>query len=185
MKPAATSKEEILKTCRHMASTQGWNDLNIRNVSSACQVSVGCLYHYFPSKSDLVSATVISIWQEIFHLPEGFLEQNDLKALLKQWYAQMEDVFHTYPGFATMHARLIASNERQESSVFMRRTWKQIVRTIALTIKKDPSISANRFDPAFSSEQAAQILFSLLLASIVEENYDPSLILTAADRLLF
>ncbi|UNT93796.1 TetR/AcrR family transcriptional regulator [Allobaculum sp. Allo2] len=138
MKPAATSKEEILKTCRRMASTQGWNDLNIRNVSSACQVSVGCLYHYFPSKSDLVSATVISIWKEIFHLPEGFLKQNDLKALLKQWYAQMEDVFHTYPGFATMHARLIASNERQESSVFMRRTWKQIVRTITQTIEKDP-----------------------------------------------
>ena len=69
MNAVATSKEEILKTSRELIRQQGWSAINIRAVATACGVSVGCIYNYFDSKTALVSATVESVWYEIFHRP--------------------------------------------------------------------------------------------------------------------
>ena len=66
MNPMATSKEEILKTSRVLIQQNGWGAVNIRAVAAACGVSVGCIYNYFGSKTELVSAAVESIWSDIF-----------------------------------------------------------------------------------------------------------------------
>ena len=55
MNPMATSKEEILKTSRVLIQQNGWEAVNIRAVAAACGVSVGCIYNYFGSKTELVS----------------------------------------------------------------------------------------------------------------------------------
>ena len=70
MNTVVTSKDEILKISRELIRQQGWSAVNIRSVASACGVSVGSIYNYFDSKSDLVSATVESVWCEIFHRPD-------------------------------------------------------------------------------------------------------------------
>ena len=62
MNPMATSKADILKTSRELIQQNGWAAVNIRAVAAACGVSVGCIYNYFGSKTELVSATVESIW---------------------------------------------------------------------------------------------------------------------------
>ena len=66
----ATSKANILKTSRELIQQNGWAGVNIRSVAAACGVSVGCIYNYFASKTELLSATVESIWNDIFHRPE-------------------------------------------------------------------------------------------------------------------
>ena len=70
MNPMATSKEEILKTSRVLIQQNGWEAVNIRAVAAACGVSVGCIYNYFGSKTELVSAAVESIWSDIFRHPD-------------------------------------------------------------------------------------------------------------------
>ena len=66
----ATSKADILKTSRELIQQNGWAAVNIRAVAAACGVSVGCIYNYFGSKTELVSAAVESIWNDIFRHPE-------------------------------------------------------------------------------------------------------------------
>ena len=68
MNPMATSKENILQISRKLIQQNGWAGVNIRSVAAACGVSVGCIYNYFESKTDLLSATVESIWL-------GFVQQ--------------------------------------------------------------------------------------------------------------
>ena len=70
MNPNATSKANILKTSRELIQQNGWAGVSIRSVAAACGVSVGCIYNYFASKTELLSATVESIWSDIFHHPE-------------------------------------------------------------------------------------------------------------------
>ena len=70
MNPMATSKENILQISRKLIQQNGWAGVNIRSVAAACGVSVGCISNYFESKTDLLSATVESIWSDIFHHPE-------------------------------------------------------------------------------------------------------------------
>ena len=70
MNIVVTSKDEILKTNRELIQKQGWSAVSIRSVAAACGVSVGSIYNYFKSKEALMSATVESVWCDIFHLPE-------------------------------------------------------------------------------------------------------------------
>ncbi len=71
MNTIITSKESILDISRKLVSKQGLQAINIRAVASACGVSVGSIYNYFSSKSDLIAATVESIWCDIFHFPDS------------------------------------------------------------------------------------------------------------------
>ena len=66
MNTIVTSKEAILRTSRQLIQQQGWNAVNIRAVAKACDISVGSIYNYFGSKSELVAATVESVWCNIF-----------------------------------------------------------------------------------------------------------------------
>ena len=70
MNTIITSKEAILDKSKQLVAAQGWSAVSIRNVAAACGVSVGSIYNYFASKSDLVTATVESIWHDIFHFSE-------------------------------------------------------------------------------------------------------------------
>ena len=67
MNTIVTSKEDILKNSRELIREKGWAAVSIRSVASACGVSVGSIYNYYDSKAELISATVESVWCEIFH----------------------------------------------------------------------------------------------------------------------
>ena len=104
MNTIVTSKEEILKTSREMIRQQGWSAISIRSVAAACGVSVGSIYNYFDSKSDLVGATVESVWCEIFHRPEDDAVFHDVQACIVWMYERMAYGCRQYPGFFTLHS---------------------------------------------------------------------------------
>ena len=84
----ATSKEEILKTSRVLIQQNGWEAVNIRAVAAACGVSVGCIYNYFGSKTELVSAAVESIWSDIFRHPDDPAVFEDTLSCIRWMYRQ-------------------------------------------------------------------------------------------------
>ena len=90
MNPMATSKENILQISRKLIQQNGWAGVNIRSVAAACGVSVGCIYNYFESKTDLLSATVESIWSDIFRHPDGPAVFEDTLSCIRWMYRQME-----------------------------------------------------------------------------------------------
>ena len=98
MNTIVTSKEEILKTSREMIRQQGWSAISIRSVAAACGVSVGSIYNYFDSKSDLVGATVESVWCEIFHRPDNDAVFRDVQVCVTWIYERMAYGGEQYPG---------------------------------------------------------------------------------------
>ena len=97
MNTIVTSKEEILKTSREMIRQQGWSAISIRSVAAACGVSVGSIYNYFDSKSDLVGATVESVWCEIFHRPDNDAVFRDVQVCVTWIYERMAYGGEQYP----------------------------------------------------------------------------------------
>ena len=55
----------------------------------ACGVSVGSIYNYFDSKAALLSETVGSVWQEIFHRPDAFTEAFTAEKFADVLFSQM------------------------------------------------------------------------------------------------
>ena len=66
MNPAVTSKEDIIAACQKIAKEQGLEAISMRSVASECGMAVGSVYNYFPSKSELLCATIENIWEGYF-----------------------------------------------------------------------------------------------------------------------
>ena len=99
MNAAVTSKEEILKTSRELIRQQGWSSVSIRSVAAACGVSVGSIYNYFDSKAALLSETVGSVWQEIFHWPDDTDVFRDVQTCVTWIYTRIAYGCEQYPAF--------------------------------------------------------------------------------------
>lgn len=100
MKPAATSKEDILAVCRALIHSQGGQALNVRQVAAACDISVGTVYNYFGSKAELVGAAIESVWYDIFRCAEGQEAFRTTQDCIRWLFARMAYGSQQYPGFS-------------------------------------------------------------------------------------
>lgn len=185
MNPMATSKENILQISRKLIQQNGWAGVNIRSVAAACGVSVGCIYNYFESKTDLLSATVESIWSDIFHHPEDEAVFQDTLSCVRWMYKQLEYGCQRYPGFFTHHALGFVQQDTADGKQQMQRAWQHILDTLCTVLRNDTRIRADAFTEEFTVEKFAEMLFSLMLSALVRQDFDPSTVLEIVQRAVY
>ena len=185
MNNAVTSKEDILKTSRELIQRQGWSAVNIRSVALACGVSVGCIYNYFDSKTALVSATVESVWCEIFRRPEDEAVFHDTQAYITWMYGQMEYGCRQYPGFFTLHSLGFMQEEKADGKQKMQQAWQHILNAICSVLKQDAKIRSDAFTEQFTAERFSDVLFSLMLSALLRQDYNPAAVLEIVCRTLY
>ena len=174
-----------MKTSRELIQSQGWSAINIRSVAAVCGVSVGTIYNYFDSKAALVSATVESVWGEIFRRPEDGAVFGDAQACIAWIYGQMEYGSRQYPGFFTLHSLGFMGKEKADGAQRMRQTWQHILDELCAVLKRDARIRAGAFTEQFTQEHFADVLFSLMLSALLREDYDPATVLEIVCRTLY
>lgn len=185
MNPMATSKENILQISRELIQQNGWAGINIRSVAAACGVSVGCIYNYFESKTDLLSATVESIWSDIFHHPEDEAVFQDTLSCVRWMYKQLEYGCQRYPGFFTHHALGFVQQDTADGKQQMQRAWQHILDALCTVLRNDARIRADAFTKEFTVEKFAEMLFSLMLSALVRQDFDPSTVLEIVRRAVY
>ena len=185
MNPMATSKEDILQISRKLIQQNGWAGVNIRSVAAACGVSVGCIYNYFESKTDLLSATVESIWNDIFHHPEDEAVFQDTLSCVRWMYKQLEYGCQRYPGFFTHHALGFVQQDTADGKQQMQRAWQHILDALCTVLRNDARIRADAFTEEFTVEKFAEMLFSLMLSALVRQDFDPSTVLEIVRRAVY
>ena len=185
MNPMATSKENILQISRKLIQQNGWAGVSIRSVAAACGVSVGCIYNYFESKTDLLSATVESIWSDIFHHPEDEAVFQDTLSCVRWMYKQLEYGCQRYPGFFTHHALGFVQQDTADGKQQMQRAWQHILDALCTVLRNDARIRADAFTEEFTVEKFAEMLFSLMLSALVRQDFDPSTVLEIVRRTVY
>ena len=185
MNPMATSKENILQISRKLIQQNGWAGVNIRSVAAACGVSVGCIYNYFESKTDLLSATVESIWNDVFHHPEDEAVFQDTLSCVRWMYKQLEYGCQRYPGFFTHHALGFVQQDTADGKQQMQRAWQHILDALCTVLRNDTRIRADAFTEEFTVEKFAEMLFSLMLSALVRQDFDPSTVLEIVRRAVY
>ena len=181
MNRIVTSREEILEKSRQLLREQGAAAVNIRSVAAACGVSVGSIYNYFSSKSDLIAAVVESVWQEIFlpAVPEdGFIPS------VRRLFAGLEEGSRRYPGFLRLHAAVFSDAEKPSGAPHMTRFRAAVRQDLLRALAQDPRVRPGAFDPAFSPEQLVDVVFAAAVAAMAAEQFDCSALLALLDRLL-
>lgn len=172
MNRVVTSKECILEASRSLIVEQGWTAVNIRSVASRCGVSVGSIYNYYASKGELTAAAVESIWREIFHRPAGEPDFEDFLELIVWFYHRMEDGGRRYPGFFTFHSMSFLGGDKLEGRQVMGRVWEHMKQMLCKALENDRDVRENAFDEQFTREKFVELVFSILLSSMVKEEYD-------------
>lgn len=185
MNTAVTSKEEILKTSRELIRQQGWSAVSIRSVAAGCGVSVGSIYNYFDSKTDLIGATVESVWCEIFHRPEDDAVFQDVQACVAWMYQRMAYGCERYPGFFTLHSLGFLREDKTAGKQRMQQTWQHILDGLRSVLKQDARIRPDAFTEQFTAEKFADVLFSQMLSALLRQDYDPSAVLEIVRRTLY
>lgn len=185
MNTIVTSKEEILKASRELIQQKGWSAVNIRSVAAACGVSVGSIYNYFASKTELVGATVESVWCEIFHRPEDETVFQDTQACVIWMYERMEYGCKQYPGFFTLHSMGFMQEDKADGKRRMQETWQHIRMGLCSVLRRDGRVRPDAFTEQFTVEQFANVLFSLMLSALLRQDYDPGAVLEIIQRTLY
>lgn len=185
MNTTVTSKEEILKTSRELIRRQGWSAVSIRSVAAGCGVSVGSIYNYFDSKTDLIGATVESVWCEIFHRPEDDTVFQDVQACVAWMYQRMAYGCERYPGFFTLHSLGFLREDKTAGKQRMQQTWQHILAGLCSVLKQDVRIRPDAFTEQFTAEKFADVLFSQMLSALLRQDYDPSAVLEIVRRTLY
>ncbi len=180
-----TSREQILQVCRELIQQQGWSAVSIRSVAGACGISVGSIYNYFQDKSQLVGATVESVWLDIFRIPPGQTPFDNILDCVGWMFACMEEGSRRYPNFFSMHSMAFLGEGKAEGQKRMAQSWVHMRQGIAAVLASDQKISPDAFAEGFTREDLAQILFSLLLSALMRHDYDPVPIQTMLRRLLY
>ena len=185
MNTAVTSKEEILKTSRELIRRQGWSAVSIRSVAAGCGVSVGSIYNYFDSKTDLIGATVESVWCEIFHRPEDDAVFRDVQVCVAWMYQRMAYGCERYPGFFTLHSLGFLREDKTAGKQRMQQTWQHILAGLCSVLKQDVRIRPDAFTEQFTAEKFADVLFSQMLSALLRQDFDPSAVLEIVRRTLY
>jgi AcrR family transcriptional regulator len=159
----ATSKEEILRASLKFASEEGLKSLNIRSIAKECGVSVGCVYRYFPSKADLISATVGKIWEHIFHEAEGCKTPDDFRECVRWIFRCIRSGCTEYPSFFLQHASAFAESEKAEGRRAMDQYLGHIREALLCALHSDPAARAGVFDSAFAPKAFVGFVLDNLL----------------------
>ncbi len=185
MNTVITSKEAILNVSRQLMQEQGWAALNIRNVAAACGVSVGSIYNYFHSKSDLLAESVESIWRDIFHFPGPEPCSCDFPDYIRWIFDCIKEGEKKYPGFFTLHSMSFLEEDKKNGKRLMEQSWEHIKKTLYTILMNDKNIRQEAFNERLNPQNFIDIIFSLILSALIRQNYDDSAILEIIKRCIY
>ena len=185
MNTVVTSREDILEHSRQLIQSHGWTALNIRALASACGISVGSIYNYFGSKAELLAATVESVWKSVFHVPGKVQQLPGFSACVRWIFDSMRKADEKYPGFFSMHSVSFMGEDKSSGQTLMARAWLHIKQGLHVALEADKNIREDAFDEDFTKEALVELVFSLMLASMMRPDLDGKAVQAMLDRLLY
>lgn len=184
MNKVVTSREAILKVSKKLASEQGFDSINMRSVAKECGVAVGSLYNYYPTKGDLLTATVQSVWEEIMIPFLTFNEALPFLDLIKVFYETIKRGSDQFPSFFTNHALGFSSEEKKRGKLEMVLFFDQLSKRFLMALKSDPLYDADVFNTTFTEEHLLSFVFRNLMAMLILNQDDCNHFIEVVRRLL-
>lgn len=185
MNTCKISRQQLLEQAARLARENGLAKLNIRAVASACGVSVGSVYNYFPTKAELVAAVVQDFWQQAFSHEE--LSQLPLEDFFSGYQRMYAILFRSLCCFAQdwlPQLALVDPDSRQLGRQLEQDCFGRIRRMLGILLQRDPRISPELWQGAFTQEAFVDFLFENTLAALRQGQESPVFLLELLYRLL-
>lgn len=169
MNKQSTTEDEILSVSKKYIINNGFSSFNIRAITKECNISIGTIYNYFPSKNALLIKTVTSIWEEIFQPLSNLSEFDHFPDVVKCMYETIENGNSKYSDFFSLHNLNFASDEKKEGIEMMNTYFSTLKKNLLFVLKRDKQVQKERFSSDFPEEKFIDYIFSLILSSLLKK----------------
>lgn len=159
----------ILTTSKTIALTQGIEAINIRLVAKQSGISIGSVYNYFPSKTDLIITTIKEIWQQIFDIQNVNFDNFDFLDCIKWFVSIITDCKTQYPNFFNSHSISFTSAQKSKGKQTMDSFLTDIKKILISVLDKDKNIRKNVFDNNLTKSIFIDYIFNIALTNTTED----------------
>lgn len=168
---ATTSREELLEGAYRIAETHGIVALSVRGLANECAVSVGTVYNYFGSKSDLVVDTVELFFRRAFFEEFCRLEPEvDFGTYCRNLFSSMEGVLDRFrtnwlKGVRSLpEAELVAARAREAAQ------FEHALHGLQRVFEHDPRIDQAVLPEGVDSLAVCTLVLNNLLSCLRTSN---------------
>lgn len=180
-----TSKEAILAVSRKLAAEKGMQSLNMRTVAKKCNVSVGSVYNYFPSKSDLLTAVIQDVWQSIFNL-DKIVNKSDSFIDYVIWIFESAQVgVLEYPDFFMAHSMSFASSGKEIGKQAMSKYFDHMKSGMLSSLQKDQNVRQSVFTENFTQKGYVDFIFSNIIALLIKQENSYTMLTEIIKRTIY
>ena len=180
-----SSREKILKISRDLVKKHGWAGVNIRSLASSCGMSVGSIYNYFGSKTELVRYTIESVWDDIFSYSEKDKLISNLNDFIIWIYKRIEYSVINYPNFFTLDSITFLNENINNVEKKLKKNWIYIKNKLNEILNSDSEIPNNIFNESFTTNNFSDFIFSYILSSLIQSKYYPFILLEIINKILY
>lgn len=138
-------KQLLLNEAKRQIACCGYAATTIRSVADGCNVAVGTVYNYFPSKEMLIASFVAEDWKKSMDAAAGEMPEEPEKIL--------RSVYDLLRNFSEQHRTLFLDKDAEKTffAVFPHR-HKQLRNQIATLLLPACGESCDAFLPSFLAE---------------------------------
>ncbi len=185
MNNPVTTHDSILAQCRRLVMEGGLQAVNMRAVAEACQVALGSLYNYLPSKSALIAATVESVWNDIFYDREEPPRFASFLEAVRWFHESLARSRVTYPGFFTLHAMSFAAQDKETGRQLMLQHFGRIRGRLQTALEQDSAVAPEALAGPLTAQGVVELVFTTVIAMTLQGEGDIRTLLGLLKRALY
>lgn len=185
MKKTLISKESILSAGKEIVNQSGIQALNMRDVAQRCGIAVGSVYNYFPSKGDLIIATIESVWTEIMHDSKGCYSAPGFTENILFLFKNIQRGSKRYPSFFRMHPISLENIDKNKGREVMHRYFGHMKKGLLEALDQDPNVREDIFSDKFTKSAFVDFVFSNILTVLMNEESSCDYLLEIVKRTIY
>lgn len=185
MKSSKISKEQILQTSISYAKTNGIQCLNIRTIANACNVSIGSIYNYFPTKTELIIAVMEEFWSHACTHED--MEDINIQNFFISYPILYKKIYHYLNLFEGnwLHQATFLDNEIKVLGKKVERTYfDSIKQMIHILLDYDETISPDIWTDTFNKESFCEFLFENMMIELNKGHAYPYYLMELLKKIL-
>lgn len=182
---SSISREELLAHAYDTAEKYGLASLSIRGLATECDVSVGTIYNYFSSKTELTTATAELFFKRAFF--EEFCHPSNGERYLDYCVRMFESMVKTLEHFR-IHwlkgADSLPAAEKAAAHLREEKSFSHIRDGLITIFENDSTIRPDRPE-CLSAEAVSEFTLRNVLAELRSEKPDCSVLFAMLDKALY
>lgn len=168
MSRAATiSKQQILDAAFEIATGEGLAALNIRSAAERCNVSVGSIYNYYPTKGQLIADVVARFWRQA--VPADIMRALPGESFIDFYVriaGELRGVFTEFEENWLVQLATIDKKNLKAGTELEREYFEHIQRGMLAVLEADGSIDRTVFGEDLTPEQVCSLAWGSIMMSL-------------------